>query len=163
MSVYTAEQKHKGPILSKSRREKTVSILCLILLIVLALIVMFPIYWIFRSSLMSNGELYAYPPAFTPPAWRFENYPETLKSFEYLKFLGNTMTILIPAVLGAVVTATMGGYAFARLRFRGKKFLFTLCVGSMLLPSMVTLIPIFFAWSKLGLVNTYWPLILPHF
>lgn len=83
MSIYTAEQKHKGPIMSKSRREKTVDILCLILLIVLALIVMFPIYWIFRSSLMSNGELYAYPPAFTPPAWRFENYPETLKSFEH--------------------------------------------------------------------------------
>jgi len=73
------------------------------------------------------------------------------------------MTILIPSVIGAVITATMGGYAFARLRFRGKKFLFTLCVGSMLLPSMVTLIPLFVVWAKLGLVNTYWPLILPHF
>ena len=73
------------------------------------------------------------------------------------------MTILVPAVIGAVITATMGGYAFARLRFRGKKFLFTLCVGSMLLPSMVTLIPLFVVWAKLGLVNTYWPLILPHF
>ena len=119
---------------SKSLREKTVNILCFALLITLGLVVLFPIYWIFRSSLMSNGELYAYPPAFVPPAWRFENYSETLKSFEYIRFLGNTMTILLPAVFGAVVTATMGGYAFARLRFRGKKFLFTLCVGSMLLP-----------------------------
>ena len=57
----------------------------------------------------------------------------------------------------------MGGYAFARLRFRGNKLLFTLCVGSMLLPSMVTLIPLLLVWAKLGLVNTYWPLILPHF
>ena len=148
---------------SRTRREKLANNLCFILLILLGLIVIFPIYWIFRSSLMSNGELYAYPPSFVPPAWRFENYPETLKSFDYLKFLGNTMTILLPAVFGAVITATMGGYAFARLRFRGKKFLFTLCVGSMLLPSMVTLIPLFIGWSKLGLVNTYWPLILPHF
>ena len=161
MSTAALKKEHRMP--SKQRREKTANILCLILLILLGLIVLFPIYWIFRSSLMSNGELYTYPPAFLPPAWRFSNYPETLKSFEYLQFLGNTMTILIPAVLGAVVTATMGGYAFARLRFRGKKFLFTLCVGSMLLPSMVTLIPLFMAWSKLGLVNTYWPLILPHF
>jgi len=153
----------KNHLASRKKRERTVDILCLILLILLGLVVLFPIYWIFRSSLMSNGELYAYPPAFTPPEWRFSNYADTLKSFEYLTFLGNTMTILIPAVLGAVITATMGGYAFARLRFRGKKFLFTLCVGSMLLPSMVTLIPLFIAWSKLGLVNTYWPLILPHF
>ena len=144
MSTHTMKIPTRGSrAASRTRREKAANNLCFILLILLGLIVLFPIYWIFRSSLMSNGELYAYPPSFVPPAWRFENYPETLKSFDYLKFLGNTMTI--------------------RLRFRGKKFLFTLCVGSMLLPSMVTLIPLFIGWSKLGLVNTYWPLILPHF
>ena len=118
MSVQTVKTARAGRAASKSRREKTANILCFLLLVVLGLVVMFPIYWIFRSSLMSNGELYAYPPAFVPPEWRFQNYPETLKSFEYLKFLGNTMTILLPAVFGAVITATM---------------------------------------------NTYWPLILPHF
>ena len=148
MSTHTMKIPTRGSrAASRTRREKVANNLCFILLILLALIVIFPIYWIFRSSLMSNGELYAYPPSFVPPAWRFENYPETLKSFDYLKFLGNTMTILLPAVFGAVITATMGGYAFARLRFRGKKFLFTLCVGSMLLPSMVTLIPLFIGWS----------------
>ena len=147
MSTHTMKIPARGSrAASRTRREKAANNLCFILLILLGLIVIFPIYWIFRSSLMSNGELYAYPPSFVPPAWRFENYPETLKSFDYLKFLGNTMTILLPAVFGAVITATMGGYAFARLRFRGKKFLFTLCVGSMLLPSMVTLIPLFIGW-----------------
>ena len=163
MSVNAVETRRKKREVSKEQHERTVNAVCLVLLIAFGLVVMFPIYWIFRSSLMSNGELYAYPPSILPPAWCFENYAATLETFEYLKFLGNTMTILIPAVFGAVVTATMGGYAFARLRFRGKRFLFTLCVGSMLLPSMVTLIPLFVAWSKLGLVNTYWPLILPHF
>jgi len=151
------------PKRAKKRREDRTDILATILLIILGIVVMFPIYWIFRSSLMTNAELYSYPPSFLPPAWRFDNYPKTLEVFDYWKFLGNTMLILIPSVFGAVITATMGGYAFARLRFRGKKFLFMLCVGSMLLPSMVTLIPIFVAWAKLGLVNTYWPLILPHF
>lgn len=127
------------------------NILSVIVLILLGLVVLFPIYWIVRSSLMSNAELYAYPPSFTPPAWRFSNDLATLKVFDYWKFLGNTMTILVPSVIGAVITATMGGYAFARLRFRGKRFLFMLCVGSMLLPSMVTLIPLFVVWAKLGL------------
>ena len=156
-------KKTTGRLASKKKREQAANILSIAVLILLGMIVMFPIYWIFRSSLMSNGELYAYPPAFTPPEWRFSNYAETLKVFDYWKVLGNTMTILVPSVIGAVITATMGGYAFARLRFRGKKFLFMLCVGSMLLPSMVTLIPLFVVWAKLGLVNTYWPLILPHF
>ena len=156
--------KRTAPLLmSKHGMERLSSVLCTALLVLLSLVVMFPIYWIFRSSLMSNGELYTYPPAFLPPNWRFSNYRETLKYFDYFKFLGNTMTIIVPSVIGAVLTATMGGYAFARLRFRGKKFLFMLCVGSMLLPSMVTLIPLFIVWAKLGLVGTYWPLILPHF
>lgn len=145
----TAVQKQTSPMASKRRRERAANILSMAVLILLGLITMFPIYWIFRSSLMSNGELYSYPPSFLPPNWMFSNYPETLKVFDYWQFLGNTMTILVPSVVGAVITATMGGYAFARLRFRGKKFLFTLCVGSMLLPSMVTLIPLFVVWAQL--------------
>ena len=89
-----AMKKTSGRLASKKKRERAANILSMVVLILLGLIVMFPIYWIFRSSLMSNGELYAYPPAFTPPAWRFSNYAETLKVFDYWKFLGNTMTIL---------------------------------------------------------------------
>lgn len=149
---------------SRRRRERTANALCFALLILLTLLVMFPIYWIFRSSLMTNAELYAYPPAFFPPQWRFENYAATLVEFPFWKYLVNTFTILLPSVLGATVTATMGGYAFARLRFKGKKVLFTLCVGSMLLPTMVTLVPLYLGWTRLlGLGDTYWPLILPHF
>lgn len=70
----------------------------------------------------------------------------------------------MPAVLGGTITATLCGYAFARLRFRGKKFLFTLCVGSMLLPNMVTLIPLYLMWTRIfHLSNSYLPLILPYF
>ena len=74
------------------------------------------------------------------------------------------MTIIIPAVAGGTITATMGGYAFARMRFKAKRFLFSLCVGSMLLPTMVTLIPLYIMWTRFfHLSNTYWPLILPYF
>ena len=148
---------------SKTKARKTADIICFILLIILAVIVMFPIYWIFRSSLMSNNELFANPPYLVPPTLRFSNYVHTLEVFNYWKLLFNTLKILVPSIFGAVLTATMGGYAFARLKFRGRNFLFMLCVGSMLVPSMVTLIPLYLGWSKLGLVNTYWPLILPHF
>ena len=138
-----------------------VSFACLIILTVL---VMFPIYWIVRSSLMNNAELYAWPPHFFPPKWLFSNYPETSKEFAFWLYFKNTMLIIIPSVLAGTSTATLCGYSFARLRFPGKKFIFSLCVGSMMLPGMVTLIPLYIMWSNfLHLNNSYWPLILPFF
>ena len=145
----------KSRIKSRKRQERLANAATFIILAVLAAAVMLPIWWIFRSSLMSNGELFEWPPSFLPKRWLFSNYAKTLEFYPFWEYFKNTMTIIVPSVIGGTVTATLGGYAFARLRFRGKKFLFTLCVGSMLLPSMVTLIPLFVVWAKLGLVNTY--------
>ena len=154
----------KQILASRSKREKVCNTIGLILVIIMAAIVLLPIWWIFRSSLMTNAELYAYPPAFFPSKWLFSNYVETLETYDFWRYFKNTMTIIVPAVLGGTVTATLCGYAFARLRFRGKKFLFTLCVGSMLLPNMVTLIPLYLMWTRIfHLSNSYLPLILPYF
>ena len=76
--MIAAAKKTSGRLASKKRREKMDNILSVIVLILLGLVVLFPIYWIFRSSPMSNAELYAYPPSFTPPGWRFSNDPATL-------------------------------------------------------------------------------------
>lgn len=154
----------KQILASRSKREKVCNTICLILVIIMAAIVLLPIWWIFRSSLMTNAELYAYPPSFFPSKWLFSNYAETLETYDFWRYLINTMTIIVPAVFGGTVTATLCGYAFARLRFRGKKFLFTLCVGSMLLPNMVTLLPLYLMWTRIfHLSNSYLPLILPYF
>jgi multiple sugar transport system permease protein len=120
---------------------------------------------------MNNAELFSVPPWFFPKNWRFANYPALMKNFPYLRYLSNTALIIIPSITFGVITATMCGFAFARLRFPGKKLIFTLCIGSMLLPVMVTLIPLFLLWSgqiwrMMGLngpsfINTYWPLIIP--
>ena len=133
-------------------------------LIVLTILVMFPIYWIIRSSLMNNAQLFAWPPYFFPPKLLFSNYPETAHEFPFWLYFKNTMTIIIPSVLAGTFTATLCGFAFARLRFPGKKIIFSLCVGSMMLPNMVTLIPLYIMWTKFfHLNNSYLPLILPFF
>lgn len=149
---------------NRRRQQKIGDSIALICLVFFSALVLLPIWWMFRSSLMTNAELYAFPPKFFPGRWLFGNYKATLEYFPFGKYFLNTMTIILPSVIGGTVTATMGGYAFARLRFRGKKVLFTLCVGSMLLPTMVTLVPLYIMWSRgLGLSDSYWPLILPHF
>lgn len=149
---------------NKKHNEMIMNIISFILVVLLAAGAMLPIWWIFRSSLMTNAELYAWPPRFLPSKWLFSNYAETLNSYPFGLYLANTAKIIVPAVLGGTVTATLAGYAFSRLRFRGKKLLFTLCVGSMLLPNMVTLIPLYLMWTRIFHLNgTYLPLILPYF
>lgn len=156
--------RRSGYIKSRKRNEKIANTVSLVLAILLSGLVLLPIWWIFRSSLMSNGELFEWPPSFLPKRWLFSNYQKALVHFPFWRYFGNIMTIIIPSVIGGTVTATMGGYAFARMRFKGKRFLFSLCIGSMLLPTMVTLIPLYIMWTRgFGMADTYWPLILPYF
>lgn len=153
-----------GRLRSKKRKNLVMNILTFVAVIVFALMAFFPIWWIFRTSLMSNAEIYQYPPSLIPQNWLFSNYTKTLEVFKFWKYLWNTMVIIVPSCLAGTFTATLCGYAFARLRFRGKRLIWTLCIGSMLLPAMVTLIPLYIGWTRgLGLNDSYLPLILPYF
>ena len=130
------------------------------ILMVLSLVVLFPLWWIIRSSLMYLHEVPSM--SFIPTHWVFSNYPEALRRFHYLTYLRNTFIIAVPAVTLGTGTAIMCAYSFARLRFRGKKFIFGLCIASMLLPSVVTLIPLFIMFTNFfGFSNSFWPLIIP--
>jgi len=145
------------------KSEKTIKIVSTILVIFFAALHLLPIWWIFRSSLMTDAELYSWPPPFFPSNWLVSNYADTLEYYPFWKYFKNTMIIIVPSVIFGTVTAIMCGYAFARLHFPGKKFLFALCIGSMLLPNMVTMIPLYIMWTRfLGLSDSYLPLILPY-
>ncbi len=152
----------KSILVSRKRSERYANALSLCVIIFLSAMALLPLYWIFRSSVISNGELYAFPPKFLPQEWLWANYSRTLETFEYLTYLKNTFSIILPAVTAGTITGIFSAYAFARLKFKGKKLIFTLCVGTILLPGMVTLIPLYIFWTRgCGLNDTYWPLILP--
>ncbi|THF80331.1 carbohydrate ABC transporter permease [Cohnella fermenti] len=153
-----------GQLRSRKRNRRIASTITFVVVVFFAVLVLFPIWWIFRTSLMTNAEIYRYPPSLIPADWLFSNYEKTLQIFKFWKYLLNTMTIIVPSCLAGTFTATLCGYAFARLRFRGKNLIWALCVGSMLLPAMVTLIPLYIGWTRgLGLHDSYLPLILPYF
>jgi multiple sugar transport system permease protein len=142
---------------------KRANVVVTVVIAVLGLAVIFPFFWMLRSSLMSNIEIYKYPPLLLPRSWRFDNYATTLRTFPFLRYILNTLTIAIPALVGTLVTATLAAYSFARLDFPLKRLWFVLVIGSMLMPAAVTIIPIFVAWSALGLSNGYTALIVPAF
>ena len=153
----------RGTLKSKKRSKLIADIIAFIVITCIAAVVLLPIWWMIRSSLMESTGIFQRPPPFIPPTWLWSNYIIPPSTFDYFKFLLNTLTIVVPCVVFGTMTAIPCAYAFARLRFKGKNFIFSLCVGSMLLPTMVTLIPLYIAWSNLGFLNTYWPLILPYF
>ena len=148
---------------SKSRRRRAANVAAFITIVALAAVVLLPLWWIVRSSLMTSMDFFKKPPPFFPTDWLFSNYLLKPTTFDFFRLLGNSLAIVLPCVVLGTLTAIPCAYAFARLRFRGKKLIFSLCVGSMLLPTVVTLIPLYIFWANfLGLADTYWPLILPY-
>ena len=148
-------------IQSKKRRERIADAISLVLVTMFALLAMFPLWWIFRSSLMTNPEIGSL--SLLPSRWLFSNYVDALREFTFFTYFFNTMSIVMPCVIFGTITAVMCGYSFARLYFRGRSFVFGLCIASLLLPPMVTLIPLYIVWIRfLGLGGTYWPMILPY-
>jgi len=159
-----------GGLQSKKRNKLIFDIISFTAIVIIAVLVMLPIYWIFRSSVMGSLDIFRWPPTLFPmgtlnPAeWQWSNYIIKPTSYDFWKYLGNSLSISVPCVIFGTSTAISCAYAFARLQFRGKNFLFALCVGSMLMPAAVTLVPLYMAWNALGVVDSdlYLPLILPY-
>jgi len=134
-----------------------------VIAVIVGLACLFPFLWMIRSSLMSNIEINTYPPHFWPDTPQWMNYPNTLKAFPFFRYLLNTLTITLPSIAGVLLTSTLAAYALARIDFPGRQVMFTLVIGSMLIPPAVTIIPIFVGWTTIGLSNGYLPLIVPAF
>jgi multiple sugar transport system permease protein len=93
--------------------------------------------------------------------WHWENFGTVWKSYNFLILYKNTLLMIFWRVVCAVLTATMAGYAFGRLKFPGKKFLFTLVLVQMMIPAQIFIIPQYLMVSKMGMLNTQFGLVFP--
>ncbi|MBL7988469.1 MAG: carbohydrate ABC transporter permease [Chlorobi bacterium] len=119
-----------------------------------------PFLWMIITSLSSPADLYHYPPQL-PATWHPENYAEVFSRFPFGTFTFNSLKIAVLASLGTVASASLAGYAFARMEFRGKNALYWVILATMMIPFQVTMIPLFFVIKTLGLIDTHAALILP--
>ncbi len=127
----------------------------------LSVVFLFPLVWAVGASLKPLLEVYRYPPSLLFWPLRWDNYTEAIAKLPFLRFITNTLMISTAATLGQVLSASMVGYAFARLRWRGRNFWFVCLLATMMLPGQVLLIPNYLIFKNLGWVNTYKPLIVP--
>lgn len=147
-------------LVGKNIRRLGEAILFLVVL-VLAILFVVPFVWTASSSLKSFGEIYTYPPTLLPskPVW--ENYYLIFTEIPFLRFIYNTLVISVLTVMGASLSSAVVGYSFSRFRWPGRDVLFMICLGTMMLPVEVTLIPTYILFSKMHWIDTWRPLIVP--
>lgn len=133
------------------------------LLSVLALFFLIPLYWMFSTALKNQQQTFAIPPQWVPNPPQWSNFSDVFVEVPFARFFINTAFLVVMNILGQLFSVTLVAYGFARLRFPGRSFLFLLMLSTLMIPYQVTLVPRFILFAKLGMVNTYFPLILPAF
>lgn len=132
------------------------------ILLVFTLLWIFPFLWMVLSSFKSAQETF-HAQTFLPQVWYVQNYAMALTIVPFFRYTFNTFILAAANVIGTLVSCTPPAYALARLRWPGRDVLFLVVLSTMLLPYPVTIIPVYVIFSALGLVNTFWPLIIPAF
>jgi len=130
------------------------------------LLMIYPILWLFASSLKGPSEIWTNVTSLIPKEWAFENYIEGWEGFggiTFAVFFRNSFLYAGVATLASVLSSAFVAYGFARLRFAGRGFWFTCMILTLMLPHQVQIIPQYILFSKLDWVNTYLPLLVPRF
>lgn len=132
-----------------------------IVLLAGSLLFVAPLIFMVSTSLKASRQIAKFPPELIPNPFIWGNYTDVFIYAPMFKYLLNTLFLILPAVFGAAITSSLAAYAFARLRAPGKNVVFYLLLSTMMLPSVVTMIPTYIIFAKLGWVGTMKPLIVP--
>lgn len=120
----------------------------------------FPFIWMVSGSLKNQNEITAFPPSIIPKQFAWNNYVEIFSYQPFAQQYFNSLYIAVAVTVLVLITSSLAGYAFARLKFRGSNIIFLVLLMGLMMPDEVTIIPNFFLMKNLGLINTHWPLIL---
>jgi multiple sugar transport system permease protein len=142
-------------------RDRAAKIGLYAVLIVSLLVVAGPFLWMLISSVKPEREIRRIPPTWWPEQFTFEHYRELFTRLDFPQFFGNSVLVAVAVTIGNLLFCSALGYALAKLRFPGKRLLFALVLGMLMVPGMVLFVPQFVLVSNLGLTNTYAGLVLP--
>jgi multiple sugar transport system permease protein len=141
--------------LSVRARVALYGVLCL-----LALPFVFPTWWMVTSSVKPVGDIFAFPPSLIPTEASLSAYRRVFELQPFAQQYLNSGYIAAVVTVGTLAVSSLAGYAFARIRFPGQQVLFVVVLVGLLIPSEVTIVPLFRMFNSWGMVDTHWPLIL---
>ena len=135
-------------------------IYCVLVFVSITMLV--PFVWMFLTAFKTTAETMQIDPfVIIPSVWQTQNFTNVVKAMDFVRLYANTLLMVAFRILFAVLTATLAGYAFARLEFKGKNFMFTFVLLQMMIPVQIYVIPQYIMVSKLHLTNTIMGLVFP--
>jgi raffinose/stachyose/melibiose transport system permease protein len=140
---------------------KVKDVLVFLLLALLTVTFLYPVFFMLVNSLKSRTEYFTNPFSM-PTALAFENYSTMISQFQILKLFRNSFIVSAGSVLLLLVVCTFASYVFAKYRFKGRNVIYLAVLATMFIPSQVTIIPLYMLFSRIGLVNRYWSVILSY-
>lgn len=166
--VFAQQQAMAAPPANNRRRIKRKTwqtIVWFVALIALTAIVLYPLVWLFVSTFKPNSE-FGSNLGLLPENPTVDNYFKVMEGIAGVpmwQFFWNSLVLAVGAVVGTVISSALAAYAFARIQFKGLGIFFAAMIGTLLLPFHVVIIPQYLWFNTLGMVDTFWPLILPKF
>jgi multiple sugar transport system permease protein len=130
-------------------------------LILTGIMTLSPFFWMISASLMEDGQASVYPPRFWPERVTLTQYVHLFSRLNLATHFLNSLFLSVAVTLVSLVFNSMAGFAFAKYRFRGKDRLFRFLLSSMIIPSQVTMLPLFLMLKSMGLINTYFAILIP--
>ncbi len=148
----------------RGRRLGTGRLLLYALVLSLCVLFGFPLFWTLMSSFKTASEMFAFPPPIFPETFQWSNYIDvtTMERVRVLRWFWNSTFVVTLATLGTLISASLVAYSLARFEYRGRNLLFTITLGTLMLPAEVTLIPQFVLFYRIGWINTLLPLWVPY-
>ena len=131
------------------------------LMVILGIMFMFPWFWTLSSSLKKPSEVYIFPPLWFSKSPQPANYVEVFRTVPFDRWLRNSLIVVVLSTLGAVISATLVAYSFARFRWPGRDIVFSITLATMMIPAEVTLIPQYLLYKYLTWLNSIKPLWIP--
>lgn len=130
--------------------------------ILLFMIFFIPFYWMALTAIKTLGQTLQSPPVFFVSNPQFQNFIKAFESIEFLHYLKNSVITTTGILLAQLFTVVPAAYAFARYDFKGKRLCFGMVLATTMIPAQLVFLPVFLILSRMGLINTYWSLILPQ-
>jgi len=128
-----------------------------------SIVFLIPLFWMISTALKDRGSIWLWPPRWIPDPIEWHNFADVFKYVPFGTYLRNTLVIAFVNIVGHVWSVTLVAYSFARLRFRGRDFLFIVLLATLMIPGEVTMIPRFIMFKLFGWYDTYLPLTVPAF
>jgi len=144
-------------------RTRIASILTYIVLLAGAAMLMIPFAWMLSTSLKALDEVNTWPITWIPRELLWQNYIDVFERTPFARFLLNSVILSVGGIVGSVLSGSITGFGFARLRFPGRSVLFFVMLTTLMMPTFVVIVPHFMMFSAIGWLNTFLPIIVPSF